>query len=76
MRSPLALVLSLVGAAVLAAPAPWPRPLRLNYRLPHTLEGHTGFVLGLAFSPDGKILASGDAEKMIILWNVSPTGPK
>jgi WD40 repeat protein len=32
---------------------------------------HTGVVLCLAFSPDGKILASGSADKTIKLWNVA-----
>ena len=34
------------------------------------LEGHTGRIQTLAFSPDGKTLASGDARQRIRLWNM------
>src|SRR5262249_13954578 len=37
------------------------------------LEGHTGWVYALAFSPDGKWLASGGADGDIIVWD-SGTG--
>jgi hypothetical protein len=34
------------------------------------LRGHSNFVTGLAFSPNGKTLASSSADNSILLWNV------
>ncbi len=36
----------------------------------YTLEGHTASIGELAFSPNGKILASGGSDKIICLWEV------
>ena len=36
-----------------------------------TLEEHTSWVYSLAYSPDGKILASGLSDGMIALWDVA-----
>ena len=35
------------------------------------VDGHTEFIRTLAFSPDGKTLATGGRDKIIHLWNVS-----
>ena len=35
-----------------------------------TLEGHTGSVRSVAFSPDGTMLASGSQDSTIKLWNI------
>ncbi len=38
-------------------------------------EGHTGAVSSVAFSPDGRTLASGDAHKLVQLWETSTGKP-
>src|SRR5262249_2556878 len=39
------------------------------------LQGHGDTVLSVAFSPDGKTLASGSADGVIILWDVATRQP-
>lgn len=39
-------------------------------KLKITFEGHTANVISIAFSPDGKMIASGDYEGVIRLWDI------
>jgi WD40 repeat protein len=38
---------------------------------PRTFTGHSGYVDSVAFSPDGKLLASGSRDNTIKLWDVA-----
>jgi WD40 repeat protein len=37
----------------------------------HTFKGHIRVVVSMAFSPDGKLLATGSADTTILLWDLS-----
>jgi WD40 repeat protein/tetratricopeptide (TPR) repeat protein len=53
-----------------------PNPLKVwevaTRRLVRRLSGHTGFCFSLAFSRDGRLLASGSHDGTAILWSTAP----
>ena len=50
----------------------WIRPIT---RASSTLEGHTEAVLSVAFSPDGKALASGSGDTTVRIWDLDTETP-
>lgn len=62
-------------APAIPAPAIVLRASLPDFVLNRTLEGHTGWVTGVAFSPDGKRLASGSWDQTVRFWEVSSGEP-
>ncbi len=63
----------LAPSQVTAAQVPQKEPMPADARNPDRIlhVGHRGSVQALAFSPDGRWLASGGYDKVIIVWNLS-----
>lgn len=72
LRAPAAALLLLAGPAALAqGVAPAGAPAVRSIPAPrHTLTGHQGPVRAVAFTPDGKLLATGGEDGKIALWLV------
>ena len=66
-------VLSVTTA--IPAPAILTRPHPPDFALDRTFKAHNGWVTAVAFSPDGRRLASGSWDRTVKFWEVS-TGEK
>jgi WD40 repeat protein/serine/threonine protein kinase len=62
-------------AAVSAAPNATLRLWDLETKVPRAFTGHTDHILGLAFHPGGKLVATAALDGTVRLWGVTPLTP-
>ena len=60
-----------LAVAALPPPVTSPRVSLPDFVLDRTLKAHSGWVTGVAFSPDGQRLASGSWDRTLKFWQVS-----
>lgn len=49
---------------------PTPDQIPPGFKLRHTLRGHQGVIFRIAWSPDGRLLASGGSDGLVRVWDV------
>ena len=67
--------LGLTGGAIAFSRLLLPREAAPVQKLPYTYRGHRGAVLSVAWSPDGKRIASGSADQTVQVWEAQSGRP-